>query len=279
MSNDDTRLIRDVTARGVRMRVVEAGEGPTLVLVHDFLTSHKEFDDVFPPLAEHFRVVAPDLPGFGGSEKPSPNRYAYGIETFAEAVADLVAALGVGRVALVGHGLGGAVALTLAATHAELVQRMLLVDPLCYPLARPPTTRLALAPVLGGIVFKQLYGRSLFRTHFRDVVYGPGADVPVSRIDAHYDAFNAPSARESAYAVLRAMLDTRAVIARLSRIVTPTLVVWGRDDRLLPSATATRLVRQIQGARLRVLDAGHSPHEERPDEFVEIALRFLQERP
>src|SRR5712691_308025 len=75
------RVTRDVTARGVRMRVVETGSGRPVVLIHDFLVSHLEFENVLGPLAEQFRVLAPDLPGFGQSEKPSPARYAYGIES------------------------------------------------------------------------------------------------------------------------------------------------------------------------------------------------------
>src|SRR5690242_824168 len=88
---DANRITRDVTARGVRMRVVEAGSGPPLVLVHDVLVSHLEWGNVIERLAPRFRVIAPDLPGFGESEKPSPARYAYGIEAFAEAIVDMIA--------------------------------------------------------------------------------------------------------------------------------------------------------------------------------------------
>jgi pimeloyl-ACP methyl ester carboxylesterase len=274
------RVVRDITARGVRTRVLEAGQGngPPLVLIHSFLTSHREFDDIIDPLAERFHVIAPDLPGFGESEKPNPARYAYGIETFAEAIADLIAAFGVGRASIIGHAMGGAVGLTLAAVHAELVQRLILVDALCYPYPRSFKARLPLMPVIGGIVFKQLYGRALFRAYFRDDVFGPGAQVPLSRVDAHYDLFNAPAARESAHAVMHAVLDTRAVIARVSRVTTPTLVVWGRDDRLYPAALAPRFIREMNGAKLEIMDSGHSPHEERPREFVAIATQFLEGR-
>src|SRR5215207_3686439 len=129
------RVVRDVTARGVRTRVLEAGvgNGPALVLIHGFLTSHMTFDEVIDALAARFHVIAPDLPGFGESEKPNPARYAYGIETFAEAIADLIAAFDIGRASILGHSMGGAVALTLAGAHAELVHRLVLVDTLCYP--------------------------------------------------------------------------------------------------------------------------------------------------
>ena len=172
--------------------------------------------------------------------------------------------------------MGGAVALTLAADHPELVQRLVLEDPLCYPYVQSFKARLPLVPLVGGVVFKQLYGRALFRAIFRDEIYGPGFAPPLERLDWHYDIFNSPSARESAHAVMRATLDTRAVVARLSRIVAPTLVVWGRDDRLFPVAGAHRLIREIPGAKLEIMDAGHAPHEERPRELNALLLEFLE---
>jgi pimeloyl-ACP methyl ester carboxylesterase len=272
------QTVRDVTARGVRTRVLEAGlEGaPSLVLIHDFLTSHRAWDEIVDALGERFHLVAPDLPGFGESEKPSPARYAYSIEAYAEAVVDLIAALGVGRVSVLGHGLGGAIGLTLAAGHPELVQRLILEDALCYPAAMSFRNRLPLVPILGGIYFKQLYGRALFRSWFRDEVFAAGTPLPEERVDAYYDAFNSPSARESALAVMRAVLDTRPVVARLSRVNTPTLVIWGRDDRLYPVAAAARLVRELPRAKLEIMDAAHAPHEDKPREFVALLTEFLE---
>lgn len=269
------RTARDVTARGVRMRVIEAGAGQPILLVHGFLVSHIEFDDVIDPLAARFRVVAPDLPGFGDSEKPSPTRYPYGIEAFSEALADIIAAMELGRVSILGHSMGGAVALTLAASHPELVDRLVLVDALVYPFPLELRSRVSLVPVLGPFLFKQLYGRGTFRGYFREQVFSPGFDVPLDRVDRYYDRFNTPAARESAYAVLSAMTDTRPVVARIPRVKAPTMVVWGRHDRLLPPVFGQRLAREVGGARLELLDAGHAPNEERPEELVAIASEFL----
>jgi pimeloyl-ACP methyl ester carboxylesterase len=272
------RVLRDVNARGVRMRVLEAGSGPPLLLVHGFLVSHHSFDDIIDTLATRFRVIAPDLPGFGESEKPSPTRYPYGIEGFAESMADLIAAFGVGRVSVVGHAMGAAVALTLAAEHPELVTRLVVEDALCYPFPLSLRARLPLLPIVGGTIFKQIYGRGTFRAYFREEVFRPGATLPLERIDRHYAFFNGPSARESAHAVLRAILDTRPIVARITRITTPTLVVWGREDRIFPAQSAQRLARGLVSAKLEIMDAAHSPHEERPTEFVELITQFLEGR-
>ena len=272
------RALRDVTARAVRTRVLEAGreDAPALVLIHDFLVDHRSYDDIVDALAERFHVIAPDLPGFGESEKPNPARYAYGIEGHAEAVVDLIAAFGVGRAAVLGHGMGAAIAITLAAGHPELVQRLVVEDALVYPFVPSWKMRLALTPVVGGIFFKQLFGRTLFRSYFRDEVFGPESPPPAARVDAFYDAFNGPSARESAHAVMRSFQDTRAVVARLGRITAPTLVLWGCDDRVVPVANAQRLAREIPRAKLEIMDAGHAPHEERPREFIALLTEFLE---
>jgi pimeloyl-ACP methyl ester carboxylesterase len=272
------RVTRDVTARGVRMRVIEAGEGTPLVLIHGFLGSHLVFDDIIDELAQSFYVIAPDLPGFGESEKPNPARYPYNVEAFAEAVADLISAYGVGRACVLGHDIGGAVGITLAARYAELVTRLVVVGPLCYP--NPPNRKLRvpLWPVIGGSIFKQLFGRRSFRNYFKDEVFSDQTNLPISRIDEFYGYFNTPSARESAYAVLRNMLDTRAIVARIARIRHPTLVVWGRHDRIFPAAFAMKLAREIPDSRLELMDAGHSPQEERPAQFVAVVREFFEGR-
>ncbi len=274
------RMSRDVTARGVRMRVVECGEGngPAVILIHDVLVSHISFDDVIEALAERFHVIAPDLPGFGESEKPSPTRYSYGIESAAEAIADLIAAFGVGRAHLVGHSMGAAIALTLAANHPELVQRLVLEDALCYPAPKKFRERITFVPILGGILFKQLWGLGMFRAQLRDEASKPSSVHAAERIDLHYKLFNTPSARESAHAMLHAISDTRGVVARITRVTAPALVVWGRDDKKQPVANAGRLVRELHSAKLEIMDAGHFPHEERPEQFAALVTQFLEGR-
>jgi pimeloyl-ACP methyl ester carboxylesterase len=266
--------LRDVTARGVRIRAAVAGEGPPLVLVHGYLQSRLSWEAATRELARSFRVVAPDLPGFGESERPPPERYAYGFDAFAESLVDLVAALELGRVALCGAGLGGAVALTLAAAHPHLVSRLVLVSPTLYPAREPLLVHVAGAPVVGGLVFKQAYGRALFGRHVRAHVYGGrGGDATM---DAHYTHFNSPAARQAAHATLLATRDTRAVVARIPRVVAPTLVVWGRDDPVASIASGRRLARELAKATLEVLECGRAPHEEAPAALAGAVTSFLR---
>ncbi len=264
----------DVTSSGVRLRVVELGNGPAVLLLHGMFVDRRTWQGVMQSLARELRTVAPDLPGFGESEKPPPNRFPYGLEAFAEAVAGLYAGLRLGRVAVVGHGLGGAVALTLAARHPELVSRLVLVNTLCYETKLDPRLRIALLPVVGSFVFKQLWGRSTFRAFFRSQLLGPRAAVPSRRIDEYYEAFNAPAARGSALATWRATIDTRPVVAKTARIHAPPMVIWGRHDRMIPAGYGQRLAREIRGAGFELLDSGHSPQEECPDRLAVSIRRF-----
>jgi pimeloyl-ACP methyl ester carboxylesterase len=271
----DLATTRDVSARGARVRLVEAGSGPPLLLVHGYLSSRLVWEEVLPRLAENHRVIAPDLPGFGQSEKPSPARYAYGFNAFAESLVDVVAALGLGRISVCGHAMGGSVALTLAARHAAIVDKLVLVDPIVYPPEADVLSRIANVPLVGPFAFKQFCGRALFRSHFRERVYAPDAQIPWSRVDHLFDLFNAPAAREAALATMRAVADTRPLVALLPRVSAPTLLVWGRSDRTLPVSHGRRLARELSKARFEVFECGHSPPEERPEAFAEIATSFL----
>lgn len=271
---------RDLTASGVRLRVVEEGSGPPVVLVHDLFVDHRSWDGVRAALRDRFRVIAPDLPGFGQSEKPAPSRFPYGIDAFAEAIADLYAGLELGRSAVVGHGLGGAVALTLAARHPELVSHLVLVGPLSYTESPGIESRLARLPFVGNLLFKQLVGRGLFRAYFRERLLSRDAKIDNQRIDSFYDSFNSPAARGSALATLRSSADTRPVMARTSRVQTPTLVLWGSSDALYPPRFGQRLAREIRGAAFELIDTGHLSLEERPDIVARQIDRFvLREAP
>ncbi len=266
--------VRDCVTKRARVRYVEAGAGPGLLLIHDFLSSYKEHDRLLGPLAEEFHVIAPDLPGFGESEKPPASRFAYRAEDFAESMLDVLAAAGEARVSVCGHGLGGAVALALAASHPHVVDKLVLVSP-SVPGTRPVAlARVAPLPLVGPLLFKQLWGRTLFGAHFHNHVFGGQARTcaPLDELFSHFDS---PQGRESAYATLLAMLDARSLEARLPRVQARSLVVWGRGDRTGPPTLGRKVARELRGARCEVLEAGHSPAEEAPEAMARVVTRFV----
>jgi pimeloyl-ACP methyl ester carboxylesterase len=260
--------LRDVAAKGARIRFAVAGQGAPLLLVHDALSDRASWDAVVPVLAEKMQVIVPDLPGFGDSEKPPPSKYAYAHDAFAESLVDLVSSLSLGRISVCGHGLGAAIALLLAARHATLIDRIVLVSPTVYEPAPGIVATISTLPVVGSLLFKQVLGKTMFRRHF-------SWKMGDRRIEDLYASFSEPAARAAAHATLLAMRDPRPVVARLASARAPALVVGGRDDPLYLSQ-GRRLAREI-GGRYEVLECGRAPHEEKPDVFSSVALAFLLE--
>lgn len=269
---------QDVRTRGARIRFVEAGEGAALLLVHDALVHHEVFGACLSHLATRFRVIAPDLPGFGASEKPDPQKYAYGYDAFSESIFDLIAALGLGRVHLLGLGMGAGIALTLAAKHPAVVEKLVLVSASVFPCDEHPVERAARLPFAGGLLWRQVMGRSMFESVVAGSVFAssaPTASAGRARSVDFYGAFNAPAARQAAHATMVAKSDSRSIVAKLPRIIAETLVIWGRDDAAAPVEHGRRLARELRG-RFDVLECGRCPPMEEPEAFSAATLSFLE---
>lgn len=269
---------KDVSARGARIRFIEAGAGVPVLLVHDFAATREMWSQTITRLAQSFRVVAPDLPGFGASEKPDPQRYAYGWDAFSDSMFDLVAALGLGRVHVCGQGMGAGVALSLAAKHPALVHKLVLTSALVYPPREHALERAGRVPVIGALLWRQLMGRALFRAYVERVLYSGATDLSSSRVTDLYESFNAPAGRQAAHATLVAIADTRPLVARLPRVSADTLVVWGRDDEVAPVEHGRRLARELRG-RFEVLECGRCAPDDAPDAFASSVTAFFEASP
>jgi pimeloyl-ACP methyl ester carboxylesterase len=266
---------RDLLLRGVRVHYQEMGTGPTLLLLHDVFADHRAWRRVMPRLAQRFRVIAPDLPGFGASEKPT--RYGFTREAFAETLCDLLAGVGAARAYVAGHALGAGVALTLAADHPEIVDRLALMHAASAPAERSLGTRLPGIPLLGSLVFKQWYGRGMFHAHFRREVFAPGYQYDRATVDAWYEQFYPPEARECAWrTVQRAVLDVSALGPKLAKVRAPTVVMSGDRARPASQSLAHQMMREIRGARWElVTGAASGMWEEQPDAVVDALERYL----
>lgn len=264
----------DVQVRDLGIRVVEVGQGPPLLLVHGFLVSHREWEPVLPLLANDFRCIAVDLPGFGKSAKPSPEQFAYTRETYAELLGGLLDVLGVDKAHVCGHSMGGGIAMTLAADHPDRVDRLSVVDTVSYPFKPPLKGRLPLLPGIGSFIFKKLYGRTLFRDYFVNEVFSGKKDrVNFDRVDAYYDDFDAPGGRDAAYAALPQTVDVAGLGPKIGQVRAKTLVVWGDEDRIFPLPFGRRLAEDLPDGRLRIVtDSGHAPNEEHPQALADLLV-------
>ena len=258
-----------------------AGSGPAIVLIHGITSSSRTYERVMPALAEHFTVIAPDLLGHGESAKP---RGDYSLGAYASGVRDLMIALGHPRATVVGHSLGGGIAMQLAYQFPERVERLALVSSgglgrelnLMLRAATLPGSEYVLpllcaAPVRDAV---RAVGRVTSRIGFR-----PGADL--QGMLEGFDSLSAVDARRAFLHTARSIIDIggQRVSARDRLYLAagmPTLIVWGENDPMIPVAHGREAHAEMPGSRLEVFpDAGHFPFNDDPVRFARVLQDFI----
>lgn len=266
---------RQVEVDGRSVRFVRAGSGPPVVLVHGFAASIFTWSEILPALAREHDVVALDLPGFGGSDLPADLSWP----ELPRAVGGLLERLGLARASLVGHSLGGAVVLTLAARAPERVDKLVLVDSAGFnvtPSERPKLIGLVASPALGGVIERVPLRRTLLQVGLRQVFHDD-ALVTSERVEEYLEPLARPGWLPAMRSLLRSRQEELADFpALLGQVRAPTLIVWGRDDRWAPVDHARRFHEGLPGSQLTIFDAcGHVPQEERPQDTLRELAKFL----
>ncbi|MDQ4008283.1 MAG: alpha/beta fold hydrolase [Actinomycetota bacterium] len=277
--------VRTVVVHGHRRAYVKAGQGPVLLLLHGMGCDHRTWYPVLSRLARHFTVIAPDLLGHGESDKP---RGDYSVAGYANGMRDLLTVLGIDKATVVGHSLGGGVAMQFAYQFPERTERLCLVapggmGPEVSTLLRAltlPGSGLALGALTAGPVRRA--GRAtldaLSRTGlscFRDA--GELGDI--------YERLADPATREAMRHVVRGVIDWRGQILTMTDRAyltehMPMCVVWGADDTIIPVRHAEVARECAPGARVQVLaNSGHFPHRDHPERFARIVRRFVADTP
>jgi pimeloyl-ACP methyl ester carboxylesterase len=254
------------TVYGAKIHYLEAGSGPTVILLHGLGGDSSNWAMTVGPLAEKYRVIVPDQIGFGRSDKPFIN---YRVGTLVDFLGGFYKALNIERASLVGNSLGGWTAAAFALAHPEKVERLVLVAAAGFALADDvdpravnglnPSTREAIRQVMSLVFYnKQLYTSDA------------AVDLMFARKMAAGDGYTIQRFIES---IIRRedSLDNR-----LSAIKHPTLIVWGREDGLTPLSLGERFKREIRGSELLVIEkCGHVPQIEKAAEFNAALLKFL----
>jgi pimeloyl-ACP methyl ester carboxylesterase len=271
---------RSIATNGPRLSILEAGTGPPILALHGLGATKGSFITTVVALADRFRVIAVDQPGFGDSDKPIGA--AYDPRFFARAAVDLLDALEIDRVSLVGNSLGGRVALEVGLLHPERVARLCLLAPsLAWKRARPflPLLRLT-RPELGLV---QIAPRRVVEA----VVHGLIPDAEKGWISAGVDEFLrsylTPSGRAAFYAAARHVYlenphGQEGFWTRLETLQPDALFVWGRHDRLVPLAFARHVTETLPRARHLQLECGHVPQIELPDQTHAAMAAFFSEK-
>lgn len=259
---------------GVRLHVRDRGpkDAPPILLLHGLGGSLQTWDAWSGPLSAKHRVIALDLPGAGLSP-PDPTG-DYRDERSLQLILALLDRLGIQRVSIVGHSVGGRIAWTLAAHHADRVDRLVLVAPDGFASPGFEYGRRPEVPALMGLMVHVL-PKPLLRMNLAPAYADPAAltDALTTR---YHDLLLAPGARE---AMLARMQQTvlQDPVPQLRRIRAPTLLLWGDQDAMIPVANADDYLRAMPDARLVALPGvGHVPQEEAPVRSLEPVLSFLR---
>lgn len=272
---------RYVNVGNVNTRYWTAGDRGSAVIFLHGVGCHIEFwEKNIAALAKDHRVFAIDIVGYGRTDKPEVD---YTFEFMADFVLDFMKTMGIDKASLVGNSMGGGIAITVASQAPERVEKIVLVDPVGVGKGLSPVMRLMSLPVIGDFLTKPSKKGVLLQ--MKSCLYDPShaSDDFIDRATL----INAlPGNQRSFLSLLRITAGMSGVrkelIAdfseRLQRIKSPILLVWGKQDQVLPVADAEAAVKKMGNARLHIMDqAGHCPQIDKPEEFNTAVLDFLKD--
>jgi len=267
-----------ITVNGITIRYIVRGDGPPILLIHGFGEFVESWAFNIEPLSEHYLVYVLDLPGHGLSEKPKIN---YSPLLVADFVIGFMQALRISRASLIGHSIGGFMCLSTAINFPEKVDRLVLVDSGGVSKEMPLRYRLAALPILGEIMVEPTVKAGL-RMGIKGTFYNPDL-VTDEMVDMTYKYLRMRGAKRAMLSIIRNITNLNGaspeavVIDKLHLVNAPTLIIHGAQDKTVPVDEVENASKLIPEARLAVFEeCGHVPHLEKPAEFNETVLAFLQ---
>ena len=272
---------RQIDLHGHPVTYHQVGRGPAVLLIHGITSSSRTWRTVMPALAEHHTVVAPDLLGHGRSAKP---RGDYSLGGYASGLRDLMVALEIPSATVVGHSLGGGVAMQFAYQFPERVERLVLVDSgglgsevslvlraATLPGAEYVLPLLASGPLRGaGAALGSVLGR-----------VGLRASADVRGMAEGFESLGDGAARRAFVHTARSVIDPAGQrVDATDRLYlaehVPSLIVWGDRDRMIPVQHGRDAHELMPGSRLEVFPgAGHFPFNDDPERFVAVLADFI----
>jgi pimeloyl-ACP methyl ester carboxylesterase len=273
---------KTIVLHGRGLNYVQEGSGPVILLIHGMAGTLDNWREVIEPLARLYTVVAPDLPGHGGS---APSNGDYSLGALAAVLRDLLVGLGHERATLVGHSLGGGIAMQVSYQFPELTERLVLVSSgglgpevsaILRAAALPGADAFIAATAALGSTVGSRVGRGLAAVGLR-----PSADV--AEVARGYASLVDRDRRAAFLATLHAVVGTRGQRVNASDRFyladgMPVLIMWGARDPIIPVQHGVNAHAAIPGSRLEIFDgAGHLPQLEAPGHFIALLERFMSE--
>jgi len=263
------------------------------VLIHGFAGNTQTWSPWVTDLARDHQLHLVDIKGFGNAPRPRDGRY--GPLDLASPVLDYIRDRDLRDVTLVGHSLGGAIALIIAmelnqAAHEDSAEagsargnlaRLVLVSGAAFPQTIPSFIRLAGSRAIGGVLLRVVPMRWLIRKALEKVYFDPGA-VRDDQVRAYADPIRRSGGRYAIRTAARQLVPANvdALVEGYARLDVPTLLLWGRHDTVVPLSTAHRLESILPQSELQVLErCGHIPSEELPEESLALVRAFFARAP
>ncbi|MEK7277779.1 MAG: alpha/beta hydrolase [Chloroflexota bacterium] len=259
--------LQTTNLNGLKVAYRVQGDGRDVLMIHGWASSGRMWQSLMGALVPGFRCWALDLPGFGDSDKPTNGWYS--IQSYVELARDFMAARGLRQPDVIGHSMGGMIALSLAAESPDAMRRLVAINPVVT--GRMPLGRLLSETPLSRHLLG--LGKWMWPLTTSDVFgWWPGQNLAAHVKRTREEWGQTPSA--AAMSTLKAM-SRHDLSERLPRIAAPTLIILGSRDFTAPNAEGRLAARRIPGAKLAVLRAGHLPTDDAPEETNALIDGFL----
>jgi len=249
-----------------KIRYLESGNSEnTLVLIHGLGASAERWDYVMPLFEKHFRVVIPDLIGFGYSDKPLAD---YTLEFFSNFLDDFLTSAKIQRPVIIGSSLGGQISAEYTAEHPQNVKKLILVSP--SGMMKQST------PALDAYIMAALYPNEQNAKNAFELMEGSGKEVDEKIVNGFIERMRLPNAKLAFMSTVLGLKNAELITRKLQSIITPTMIVWGAADPVIPIQHADEFVASIKDCRFFRMDGcGHTPYVQDPSTFTTKVLEFI----
>ena len=236
-----------------------------LILIHGLGASAERWEHVIPNFAKNYRVIVPDLIGFGQSDKPLID---YTTEYLGEFIKQFLNEIDVNTVSIIGSSLGGQIAIDFTSLNPTKVDKLVLVSP--SGIMKHST------PALDAYIMAAMYPNTDTAQHAFQMMSGRD-NVDEITIKGFVKRMKLPNAKMAFMSTLLGLKDAEVISQKLSSINLPTLIIWGENDPVIPIKYASSFVTGINDCRfIKMLGCAHTPYVEMPDKFYKLVYEFLK---
>jgi len=247
-----------------KIRYLETGSGNPLVLVHGLGASAERWEYVIPLFEKHYRVIVPDLIGFGYSDKP---QVEYTPKFFSDFLGKFLQEIQIERPMLIGSSLGGQVTVEYASNN-DSIKKLILASP--SGMTKTST------PALDAYIMAALYPNENSAKNAFEMMATPEQEMAPEIITGFIERMKLPNAKMAFMSTLLGLRSAKKITTKLKSITAPTLIIWGALDPVIPIKNADSFVAAIKDCRFFRMDGcGHTPYVDDPESFARVAMEFL----